>query len=1641
MATDSEEKRPAFGGLNSDIEDRLLELGDYRLALNIRNGSSDNDNIGAIENVRGNEKIIFIPAAGNNTCIGEYLDEKTQTTFFFLYNDIANHSILKFDLNTKTVERILLTSSLNFNIDKLITHVNFIEDKLYWTDDFNPPRKINVDKSNDTNKLRAFNLYFGLNAESYWLSNNVTYHVYITNPSSAVMFNADIITILAGTKLTYEEVSKAVARAINEDLLLSTFIKASSCGKYVEGEFLNTGEWNIVFTEVVQNVLAVPQNYYLNLNSERLSQIKPPPNCEPNIKYVSDPSKTSNLIQGFNYQFRYRFVFDDFEKSVLSPISCLSIDPGLTTPHVIKSPFNGIEIDFTNAWLNDIDWLPLIKKVDLFVRTGNDGEWRKITTLEQDKFGIIENKYTWFNDNASTVISSAEADKYFDSVPLLSATQEFVKNRLYHANTLEGYDPVCIEADVDITYELPQEQPTTYTVEGDVIIFARMNSGFYDQNQPIWNDGSTGPVFGGMGSGTNGYVKEIASDYDQRIPLGGFVLYLAGTEHHAISKQLNPAPVLPTTTDPGVVFDGSTSALRGDIRAKMEGPVIDRPKSTFSISGVPEGRYMLRMASHLTTEDELQGLAYQKTSTYISEFKTLGYFGFQLDIEVTATEIIVHLPGGGTNPLGSYNIGEVIVEDLTDVNVGVNTTNVIDGYLTDDDITNIPSSPTRDELLADTRIERARIYMSIAAAGAPVVSSGRTLTTPYQIGGPGVPVDSFTDHNGFYFSGAKSDISLGKNQSTSLDANFTNSTLYDGNGVGWAGAASGQKLFKSILRVTEPTIDTNSRTIVKGDIKDADGNPIIGVTVVPTYSQPIKTDVQGEFGIVIYGDTEIYIYSGNINRTRGGILAPTNETSGYIIDFTPPTVPLNMDIGPLDFNYTNPFTVTPSTIVGLVIFGDTSNRFKRGWDGQFGIIYYDFANRQTAVNTIDNLEKHILFYTENNQSGSQENQGTPTLTWLIDNLPPQWATHYQWVRTKNEGVSDYLQTIVKATTYQDDAGLAASFATGTKMVIDISNLADYKIKYPNSKVGITPDDEYRVRFIKDSSGAFYSEYIDLKIIEVTGSTITTYIDSTLGDLGEGALIEIYRPGTTSNLKLYYEFTECHEIIDGFHQGETQNQCHWQFDDNVFQAGNLGFVGSVEHCFQVGDVINISQDTGYTHSSYEGEATIISIPDAFNIVTNKTFVGSTPAEPGIATSKAIGEFDKGDAYYRSRTMDTSTSGSVSSMVDDASASDFYISNSVSIGRLQAENPDQGQIRRRTHVQFSNKIFPETKLNQLNSFDSANSKELPQENGSINKLQLAENVLIAIHEFRWTTLYIEERLITQPDGTTQIAVSDGVIGSFRSLRGKYGTINPESVREYEGNAWAWDANKGEVVRYSKNGLEPISNRKMTNYFADKSKEFMSIKDKSKYKVYGVFDPFFNEYILAFSLFEKQDSSINPAETIAFSENISRWTTKYSYIPEFMGRAGQSIISWLNGDLWLHNESPIYNNFYGVQYYSEIEVVGNNLPKKVKIWKAVSIEGNKPWECPTITTPENDLYPNGMLSRLKLNKFVGKEGIWYSELLRDMNTPGISNQVQALINGRELRGHVINVLFRYVGTDLIVMYSFNILDNYSEMSGRPR
>ena len=53
--------------MNKDLDDRLLPQGEYRNAVNIQVSKSESEDVGALENVLGNEKIIdFESITGND---------------------------------------------------------------------------------------------------------------------------------------------------------------------------------------------------------------------------------------------------------------------------------------------------------------------------------------------------------------------------------------------------------------------------------------------------------------------------------------------------------------------------------------------------------------------------------------------------------------------------------------------------------------------------------------------------------------------------------------------------------------------------------------------------------------------------------------------------------------------------------------------------------------------------------------------------------------------------------------------------------------------------------------------------------------------------------------------------------------------------------------------------------------------------------------------------------------------------------------------------------------------------------------------------------------------------------------------------------------------------------------------------------------------------------------------------------------------------------------------------------------------------------------------------------------------------------------------------------------------------------------
>ena len=158
--------------------------------------------------------------------------------------------------------------------------------------------------------------------------------------------------------------------------------------------------------------------------------------------------------------------------------------------------------------------------------------------------------------------------------------------------------------------------------------------------------------------------------------------------------------------------------------------------------------------------------------------------------------------------------------------------------------------------------------------------------------------------------------------------------------------------------------------------------------------------------------------------------------------------------------------------------------------------------------------------------------------------------------------------------------------------------------------------------------------------------------------------------------------------------------------------------------------------------------------------------------------------------------------------------------------------------------------------------------------------------------------------------------------------------------------------------------------------------------------------------------QDRETSPAYTLAFQKQsaqiaVQGWKNYYPFTPEGFSKLRNEIVSFVNGELYLHEAGVGYNNFYGVQYKRTLKYVVNQDTGVTKGFKAISTFSRNNQDVPEISIPATVEYPNGMRSRLVKANFRIFNGELYSETLRDETDPTFTDPLQALINGRPLQG----------------------------------
>ena len=143
--------------MNQDIDSRILPNGEYREAINLMISRSEGSTVGEFENALGNSSIRSLNE-DNAVIIGHYVNETTNKVYLFAtdYNNVngvrsvgAKNFIYELTLEGSFNLVTLVTGNfLNFNKSFPVIGVNLVEDLLFFTDNLNQPRKINISLAN-----------------------------------------------------------------------------------------------------------------------------------------------------------------------------------------------------------------------------------------------------------------------------------------------------------------------------------------------------------------------------------------------------------------------------------------------------------------------------------------------------------------------------------------------------------------------------------------------------------------------------------------------------------------------------------------------------------------------------------------------------------------------------------------------------------------------------------------------------------------------------------------------------------------------------------------------------------------------------------------------------------------------------------------------------------------------------------------------------------------------------------------------------------------------------------------------------------------------------------------------------------------------------------------------------------------------------------------------------------------------------------------------------------------------------------------------------------------------------------------------------------------------------------------------------
>ena len=452
--------------MNKDLDDRLIPNGEYRDAQNISVGKSEDADVGALENIIGNANITSVlPYHSSCEIIGYFSDARNNRIITFVTNytdpDVssptyvsdANKStpnplkechICVYDQNNPNYQKIVSGEFLNFSTTNKVLGVSLIEDLLFFTDDRNQPRKININTA--INNPSYYTTEDTISVAKYNPYEPISLLKKVQQKTTAAASGVDSLTLEDASDVEVGMI--VVAKNLDQTVAISgsNFVTVGS----------KAGNTVTLVTQV--GATTVPVQYLATVSDDaNVTFLKSTMTKEnSSTGWPGDP----DLLEDKYVRFSYRFKFDDGEYSIMAPFTQIAYVPkqkGYFHEGDEEAAFKSTILDFMENEMNNMELLiPLPSKgVDIeseYKITSIDVLYKEsdaltVKVLESLPIGSIPvsnlqtniYSYQYQSRKPYKTLPPAEITRVYDKVPVRALSQETTGNRVMYGNFYDRY--------------------------------------------------------------------------------------------------------------------------------------------------------------------------------------------------------------------------------------------------------------------------------------------------------------------------------------------------------------------------------------------------------------------------------------------------------------------------------------------------------------------------------------------------------------------------------------------------------------------------------------------------------------------------------------------------------------------------------------------------------------------------------------------------------------------------------------------------------------------------------------------------------------------------------------------------------------------------------------------------------------------------------------------------------------------------------------------------------------------------------------------------------------------------------------------------------------------------------------------------